>query len=152
MLLHTCRTPLRYGGRYADDAFASARVIARSLEDLLGASTQAAAMPVRLDVREDEKAFHVMADLPGLSEKDVEITFDEGVLTLRGEKKIVREEKETLHIAERSYGSFARQLALPATVDAEKIEATFEKGVLHIALPKQTAAQAAAKKITIKSS
>jgi HSP20 family protein len=102
-------------------------------------------------VKEDEKAFHVTADLPGLTEKDVEVTYDEGLLTLKGEKKVVREEtKDTWHITERSSGSFTRQIALPSTIDAAAIEARFEKGVLLITLPKLAAAQAQAKKIAIK--
>lgn len=107
--------------------------------------------PLRLDVKEDEKTFHVTADLPGLAEKDVEVTFDDGTLTIRGEKKIERDEKkDTWHVVERFSGSFARQLVLPTSIDAEKIEANFDKGVLTVTLPKMPEEQAKARKIEIK--
>lgn len=113
--------------------------------------TEAAAMPVTLDVKEDEKAFHVTADLPGLTEKDVDVSFEDGLLTLRGEKKIEREEKnDTWHIVERSSGSFARRLSVSAPIDPEKIEAKFEKGVLTVILPKLPEEKTSAKKIEIK--
>lgn len=106
--------------------------------------------PLRLDVKEDESAFHVTADLPGLAEKDVEVTFDDGTLTIRGEKKIERDEKkDTWHVVERFSGSFARQLVLPASIDAEKIEAKFDKGVLTVSLPKMPEEQAKARKIEV---
>jgi HSP20 family protein len=129
------------------------RALQRTLDDVWhnASTTEAAALPVRLDVREDEKAFHVMADLPGLNESEVEVTFDDGLLTIRGDKKIERDEKkDTWHVIERSRGSFARRLTLSANIDADKIDAKFEKGVLNITLPKVPAEQTAAKKITIK--
>jgi HSP20 family protein len=114
--------------------------------------TEAAAMPVKIDVKEDEKAFYVSADLPGLTEKEVEVTFDDGLLTIRGEKKVERDEKkDTWHIVERSYGSFARRVSLSAAIDASKIEAKFDKGVLSVSLPKQPQEQTAGRKIEIKS-
>lgn len=156
MVFHAFRAPVRYATRYQDDPFVSMqRAIQRGFEDVLGNTapdtTQAAAMSIRLDVKEDDKGFHVTADLPGLSEKEVDVTFEDGLLTVRGEKKVERDDKkDTWHIIERSYGSFARQLALPTTIDANKIEAKFDKGVLHIELPKQPVEQTSAKKITIK--
>lgn len=114
-------------------------------------SGEASMMAVKLDVKEDDKAYRVTADLPGLTEKDVDVTYDDGVLTIRGEKKAERDEKkETWHIVERSYGSFARQIALPPGVDEDKIEAKFEKGVLTITLPKMPEDQNPARKIAVK--
>lgn len=145
--------------RYSEDPFnALQRAMQRSFEEAWRGlpsttSLEAAAIPVRLDVKEDEKAIHVTADLPGLSEQDIDVTFDDGLLTIRGEKKIERDEKkDTWHVVERAQGSFARQLSLAAAVDANKIEAHFDKGVLTIILPKQPVEQTAAKKIQIKSS
>jgi len=110
-------------------------------------------MPVALDVKEDEKCFHVTADLPGLTEKDVDVSFNDGLLTIRGEKKVEREEKnDTWHLIERSSGSFARRLSLSAGIDTEKIEAKFEKGVLSVTLPKLAEEKTKAKKIEIKAS
>jgi HSP20 family protein len=125
----------------------------RSLDDVFAnAQEGAASMAVRVDVREDEKAFHVSADLPGLSEKEVEVTFEDGILTLKGEKKVEREEKSnTWHLAERSSGNFTRQLSLGDRVDAEAISATFEKGVLTVTLPKLAEEEPKTRKIQIKS-
>lgn len=111
----------------------------------------AASMALKLDVKEDDKAYQVTADLPGLTEKDIDVSFQDGVLTVRGEKKVERDEKkDTWHLVERSSGSFARQLSLPVAINEEAIVARFEKGVLTIQLPKQPAEQAKTKKIEIK--
>ena len=153
MVLRSLLAPARFSR--IDDPFLSIqRALQRSMDDVLGglpAATEAAAMPVRLDVKEDDKAYTVTADLPGLSEKEVDVTFDDGVLTIRGEKKVERDEKkDTWHLVERSVGSFARQLSLPAAVKAEAIDAKFDRGVLSIILPKETEAQKSARKIAIK--
>ena len=106
---------------------------------------------IALDVREDEKAFHISADLPGLSEKEIEVSFDDGLLTLSGEKKVARDEKtDTWHIVERSSGTFKRQLSLNSPVDADAIEAKFDKGVLTVTLPKLAPEKPSARKIEIK--
>ena len=103
-----------------------------------------------VDVTEDEKAFHISAELPGLSEKDVELALNEDVLTLKGHKSQESERKESnYHVTERSYGSFQRSFTLPPTVDREKISAAFNKGILTITLPKSAAAQTQQKKIDI---
>ncbi|MDE2030473.1 MAG: Hsp20/alpha crystallin family protein [Alphaproteobacteria bacterium] len=143
--------------RYEDPFMTMQRALQRTFDDAFrgipATPLEAAAIPVRLDVKEDDKAFHVTADLPGLTEKDVEVTFDDGILTIRGQKKIERDEKkDTWHITERSSGSFARQLSLATAIDSSGIAATFEKGVLSISLPKMPQEQASARKIEIKSS
>jgi HSP20 family protein len=141
---------------HVSDFLSVQRSLQQSLDEafrgLPAAPTEAAAIPVKVDVREDDKAFYVSAELPGLSEKEVDLTFDDGLLTIRGEKKFERDEtKDTWHVVERSYGSFARRLSLSASIDASTIEATFEKGVLTITLPKQPQDQTAGRKIEIKS-
>ena len=105
---------------------------------------------VRVDTSEDDKAYHVVAELPGMSEKDVEVTFADNMLTISGEKKAEKEVKEEhLHRRERSFGSFRRSFSLPSEVDEGKIAATFKDGVMTIDLPKTKTAQKKAKKITI---
>jgi HSP20 family protein len=156
MILRSYVSPSRHAlTRFGGDPLATMqRAFQRTLDDVLHnlpTATEAAAMPVRLDVREDETAFHVTADLPGLNESEVEVTFDDGLLTIRGEKKITRDEKkDTWHVVERAHGSFARQLTLSANIAADKIDAKFEKGVLTVTLPKVPVEQTAAKKINIK--
>ncbi|HMA16647.1 MAG: Hsp20/alpha crystallin family protein [Bacteroidota bacterium] len=107
-------------------------------------------LDVKIDASEDDKAYHVTAELPGLSEKDVEVTFADNTLTISGEKKEEKEVKEeNYHRRERSFGSFRRAFTLPAEVDEEKISASFKDGVMTIDLPKSQQAQKKAKKITI---
>ncbi len=89
-----------------------------------------------IDVQETDAAIALTAELPGLGEDDVAIEVKDRRLTLRGEKKITYEDTADLHISERSYGSFARTMMIPETVDVEKISAEFDKGVLHITMPK----------------
>ena len=81
------------------------------------------------------------------------MTFEDGTLTIRGERKVARDEKsDTWHVTERSTGSFQRTLSLSKEVTADKIEAKFDKGVLTVTLPKEAEPQKAARKIAIKSS
>ncbi|HEX4009883.1 MAG TPA: Hsp20/alpha crystallin family protein [Solirubrobacteraceae bacterium] len=90
-----------------------------------------------MDLVESEGEYVLRADLPGLSESDVNIEFDENVLTISGERKSEHEERKAgYHRVERSSGSFRRTLTLPEGVDAESIRATFDKGVLEITVPK----------------
>lgn len=94
------------------------------------------AMP-RVDVGETAEAFTIKAELPGMDEKDVELTLKDGVLTLKGEKKAEKEANDKdYHLIERSYGTISRSFRLPDTVDPEKVTAGFDKGVLTVTLPK----------------
>jgi HSP20 family protein len=101
-----------------------------------------------LELAETDKAVTVSAEIPGLDEKDVEVTFSDGVLTLRGEKKSEVEDKQR-HFSERSYGRFERQVAVGREIDEDKIEASFKNGVLTITLPKTERAQSRARRIAI---
>lgn len=148
MVLRSLLTPSRYAVSAYDHPFVSLHRVLRSMDDTLG---RPAPMSFRIDVQENEKAYSVTAELAGLHEKDVEVTFDEGVLTIRGEKKVERDEsKDTWHVTERAQGTFERQIALPASVDEAAIEAKFDKGVLTVILPKQAEPEKTAKKIAIK--
>jgi len=99
----------------------------------------------RLDVSETDKALEVVADLPGMEKKDINVSLDGDLLTIKGEKKEVKEKKDKhYHTIERRSGSFYRALRLPMEVEGDKIDATFKEGVLTLTLPKS---KAAAKKI-----
>jgi HSP20 family protein len=90
-----------------------------------------------MDLVENEQEFVLRADLPGLSEKDVNIELDDNVLTVSGERKSEHEErKEGYYRVERSSGSFSRSLTLPEGVDPEGVKANFDRGVLEIRIPK----------------
>ena len=117
---------------------------------MFGGNGPAVEFDVRVDTTEDEKAYHVTAELPGMTEKDVEVTFADNMLTISGEKKEEKEVKEeNVHRRERHFGSFRRSFTLPAEIDEAKIAATFKDGVMTIDLPKSKTAQKKAKKITI---
>jgi HSP20 family protein len=91
-----------------------------------------------VNIYEDENQIEVTAELPGIEEKDININIENNVLTLKGDKKIHREEKKgNYHLVETSYGVFSRSFTLPGTVDQEKISASSENGVLKIVLPKK---------------
>lgn len=104
-----------------------------------------------VDLVEKDKEYEITAELPGLDEKNVEVKLSNGTLTICGEKKEEREEKDKgYHLSERRYGSFKRAFRVPDGVDAEHIEASFGKGVLTVRLPKTTEAQKPEKTIAIK--
>jgi HSP20 family protein len=105
----------------------------------------------QLDVHENAKSIIIEAELPGVDEKDVSITFANGHLTIKGEKKQEREEKDESHyLAERNFGAFERCLRLPDTIDETRIEARFDKGVLKITAAKKPEAIKAERKIEIR--
>jgi HSP20 family protein len=94
------------------------------------------------DIYEDGEEIVVRAELAGVEPKDVEIRFENGVLTLKGERKLEMEEKrENYHRVELSYGTFTRSFSLPASIDAEKIRAESKHGVLLVHLPKKPEAK-----------
>ncbi|MCQ0989338.1 Hsp20/alpha crystallin family protein [Jiella marina] len=104
-----------------------------------------------VDVAEKETEYEITAELPGLDEKDVEVKIANGALTIKGEKKAEKEEKQKdYYLSERRYGSFVRSFALPKGVDQDKIAAHFAKGVLTVTLPKTPEAKAEEKTIAIK--
>jgi HSP20 family protein len=103
------------------------------------------------DITEGDKAYEITAELPGMDEKNIDVKVVNGGLSIKGEKKDEREEKEKdYYLSERRYGSFERYFRLPEGVDADKIEASFKKGVLTVTLPKKAEAQKPAKKIEVK--
>ena len=105
-----------------------------------------------VDVCEREKEYEITAELPGMDSSNVEVKLSDGVLTIKGEKEEQKEEKQKdYHVSERRFGSFQRSFELPEGIDEDKIQASFEKGVLTIKLPKGPEAQKPEKKIPISS-
>ncbi len=105
----------------------------------------------KVDVIDTEKEVRVIAELPGLSENDVELSMTRDSLTIKGEKKAEREDKGKGHCrVERSYGAFSRIIALPAEVDSDKVDAKFKKGILTVTLPKTEKAQQETKRVPVK--
>jgi HSP20 family protein len=104
-----------------------------------------------VDITETDKAYEITAELPGIDEKNVEVKLANGGLTIKGEKQEEKEEKEKdYYLQERHFGSFERYFRVPEGVDTNKIEATFNKGVLTVTLPKSQEAQKAETKIKVK--
>ncbi len=104
-----------------------------------------------VDISEDEAGYKVTAELPGMSEKDIDVAVSGDTLTLKGEKRLEKEEKDkNFYTSERNYGSFQRSFYVPEAVDREKIAADFSKGVLTITMPKTAKAVEQQKKIEVK--
>ena len=111
-------------------------------------STSAFAPPV--DVYEDEHNIVLKVEVPGIDEKDIDIRLENNTLVVRGERKFEKEEKEeNYHRVERRYGSFVRSFSLPNTVDTENVQATYDKGVLKIALAKKAEAKPKQIKVSV---
>jgi len=104
----------------------------------------------KLEVTESDKQITISAEIPGIDEKDIELTYDDGSLILRGETKSETEDKER-KFSERFYGRFQRRIPIGTDVEEDKIDASFKNGVLKVTLPKSEKAQTKAKKIAIQS-
>jgi HSP20 family protein len=128
----------------------------REMEDLFDRYTRAVGRPAagghevfatgdwspRVDIAETEKAFTIKAEIPEVPREAVKVTVENGVLTIRGERKQEKEEKgKKFHKVERYYGAFVRSFSLPDNVDAGKIEASFKDGMLSIDIPKTEASK-----------
>jgi len=111
----------------------------------------AAIFTPHIDVSETDKEIKVSAELPGMDDKDIDVSLTRETLTIKGEKKQETEDKgKDYYKMERSYGAFTRSIPLPVEVDTDKVQATFKKGVLEITLPKSAKAIQETKKITVK--
>ena len=107
----------------------------------------------QLDLSETEKSVEVIVELPGVEEDAIDVTVTDDVLSIRGEKKAEKEtEEKDYHMIERSYGAFHRSLTLPCEVEADKVEASFNNGILQITMPKSPEAESKAHKVKINSS
>lgn len=116
-----------------------------------GDAAAAGALGLRVDIGETENEIHIKADLPGVEEKDVEVTLEDDMLRLRAEKKSEQERGDkTWRVVERSCGTFERTIRVPAGVDPEKVSAAFANGVLTITLPKPPEAKSAVRRISVK--
>lgn len=104
-----------------------------------------------VDIAERDKEYEITAELPGMEEKDIDVKYADGVLTIKGEKKEEGEERrKDYYLSERRFGSFQRSFQVPNGIEADKIDASFKNGVLTVVLPKSADAQTREKKIEIK--
>lgn len=131
--------------RLFDDAF---RGFGSGLPSFGGASAFASSWP-SVEISDDDKQLKVTAEVPGLEEKDIEVLLDDGVLTLKGEKRSETEDKDK-QFSERFYGRFERQIPLGYDIEQDQVDARFKNGVLTVTLPKSAKAQSQVKRIAIK--
>ena len=103
-----------------------------------------------VDVAETQEKIIVRAEVPGLKQEDIQIEFENGLLTIRGERKLEKSEGMTWHRVERVYGNFSRSFTLPRTVDPEKIAASYREGILEIDVPKKEEAKPKNIRIAVK--
>ena len=104
-----------------------------------------------MDLVERNGGYELQAELPGLTDKQVEVKLANGILTIKGEKSCEHvEDEDDYHLSERSFGSFQRSFRVPQSVDADKIEAQFDKGVLKVTMPKSATALQQERKIDVK--
>lgn len=123
-----------------------------SLPHLFGSAMSEDAILMDVDVRDNGKEIVIEAELPGVEEEDLSVSMSDGVLTIKGEKKFEHdEEKEDYQRMERYYGNFRRSMRLPDSIDAEKVEAKLNKGVLTVKIAKRPEAVKEEHKIKIKS-
>jgi HSP20 family protein len=119
------------------DLFRDLRSVEDEFDRIAGRAFSRDTWVPALDVRESQDRFDVTVDLPGLEPDDVNVTFEDGMLSISGKREFSAEDRgETWHRIERSFGTFARSMRLPQTADTERIEATFDKGVLTVSVPK----------------
>ena len=119
------------------DPFRDLKSVEDEFDRMVGRAFSRNAWVPALDVRETEDRFEVSLDLPGIDPAAVNVTFEDGTLTVTGKRDFASEEQgETWHRIERSFGTFARSIRLPHTADVEKIDASFDKGVLTVSVPK----------------
>jgi len=119
--------------------FAEMDKVFKQFDHPLGKFERGDWMPT-VDIEESEKLYMIKAELPGVEKKDVHVSVENSVLTISGEKRI-RTEDTKRHRIESSYGSFVRSFTLPTTVEADKIEAKFDKGILNLNIPKARGAE-----------
>ena len=146
--------PSRGGGGDANPFLTLQREMDRLLGDFgRGVGWEVSRLPTpKVDITETPSALVIAAELPGMTENDIDVTLNDNILTIRGEKKEEREDNDAnRHLVERSYGVFQRAFQLPPGYDAEQVQAAFDKGVLKITLPKPKEEQSRVKKIEVKS-
>jgi HSP20 family protein len=134
------------------------REVDRLFDDVLRAGTSgserepAGMLVPQVNVSETDKELRITAELPGVSDKDIDVSLDGDMLTIRAEKKLQRkEEKEDFHFVERSFGSFQRAIRIPFSAEPDKVRARLENGVLTVTIPKSEA-QARARRIEVQGS
>ena len=133
-----------------EDFPAGIRLFHDSVNRLFSEPATARPWTPNVDVLENEDEIVLKADVPGINEKDIEIRMEDGALTLKGERKFDKEDKEKgYHRIERGYGSFVRCFSLPESVDPDQVKADYKAGVLTVTLPKKDVAKPRTVKVSV---
>ncbi len=147
---HPAYSLQREMNRLFDDFFHSFDM-GRSFDLSAFSTLEQSAVTPRIDVHETDKELRISAELPGLTEKEIDVSLSKDMLTIKGEKKQEHEENvKGWYRMERSYGAFTRSIPLPCEVDQDNCNASFKNGVLTVALSKTAQAQSTTKSITVK--
>jgi HSP20 family protein len=139
-----------------DPFFTFRQEMDRLLDDFImpgdrGRGAQSGALQPSIELMENDKAYCVCVELPGLEMKDVQVDLSDNVLSISGEKRSEREKNENgVKYSERAFGQFERRIPLEAEIDADKVEAAFKNGVLNVRLPKNPKAQEKTRRIEVK--
>ena len=149
------KSPSLLPGLWSDTPFAQLRKeMDQALESFFGRNKLPAQgesfLSPSIDVTENDASIVLTAELPGIAEEDIDISIQNGMLSLKGEKKMEKkDDKDNYHVVERRYGSFQRSMRLPPSVDEAAVAARFDKGVLTVTMPKKPGAAPAERKIAI---
>ncbi len=149
-------SPFGFGSQRSDPFQLLRREMEQLFDNVGGSAGEASAgggniVAPRMDISEDDQAFKVVAEMPGARPEDVEVTVDDDLLTIRAERTQEREtNRRNYHLVERSVGVFQRSLRLPAPVDAGKVQASFDNGVLTVTIPKE-GSQARSRRVQVRS-
>ncbi len=136
--------------RELDDMMTPLRLFQDSVNRIFSEGAATRPWTPSVDIKETENEITLIADVPGVDQKDLEIKIEDGTLTLKGERKFEEEKKgEGYHRIERGYGSFVRCFSIPDSVDPEKVKATYKNGVLTVTLPKKEVAKPRTVKVTV---
>jgi HSP20 family protein len=161
VMARTSLTPFRPGSLMGSDPFfALPPEASRFFEEFFrgrmpmvgGEGQESGLLMPQMNLSETDNEVRITAELPGVADKDVDVTLDDDVLTIRGEKKMEKkEDKENYHVIERSFGRFQRSFRIPHSVNADQVQAHVDKGVLTVILPKNQA-QEKTRRIQVKPS
>ena len=147
--------PFGFGSQRGDPFQLLRREMEQLFDSVGGSAGEASAgggniVAPRMDISEDDQAFRITAEMPGARPEDVEVIFEDDVLTIRAQRTQEREtNRRNYHLVERSVGVFQRSLRLPAPVDASKVQASFDNGVLTVTIPKDSS-QARSRRVQVR--
>ena len=136
-----------YKRNFTSDPF---NFLRQEIDRIFETNTNVMGITPEFEIKENKEGFSITAELPGVSEKDINVTLENGILTISGEKKSEEtKEGETYYVAERSYGAFSRSIKLPYEADEKKASATYSNGVLKLTIPRSQTSKTQTHRIAV---